>query len=102
MNFHEDLGEFFFDFGEMVQLRFADGTTRNVTAIWDAPSIESENGSVRVDLHNPQITVRTSDVEALKYKDTVLRAGVLFDVTKSPMDDGTGLSCVELSLAEPE
>ena len=101
MRFQEDLSLFFFDFGELVTLQFSDGTSRQVTAIFDDEFVNAEVGSYHLDTTQPQITVRTSDIAGLRWRDDFVQVrGVTYNITISPQSNGTGLSVVHLALQE--
>ena len=97
-----DLGEFFFDFGELVTLRFADGTTRAVTGIFDDEAMTAAlGGAYDRDTSHPMLTVRSSDVQGMRYKaDGATVRGKAYELVTSPAHDGTGLAVLQLALAE--
>ena|ERR1035437_2272089 len=97
----DDLPDFFLDFGVLVTLNFVDGTHRTITAIFDAPALNTQLGTYDLDTNEFQIRARTTDVVGLKWRqDSVTYAGQTYDVSLSPQHDGTGISVVKLGLPE--
>lgn len=91
-------------FGKDIKFTLADGSIIDTGAdglplkgIFDNAYFLQEIGDVDIDNTQPRLTCVMADVAKVKKEDTVEIEGALYDVTKDPQPDGTGMCVVVLS-----
>lgn len=104
MTINEELHTYVRTFGVALSFTLANGTTLNtdtegqpLKGIFDNAYFLQEIGDVDIDNTQPRLTCVMEDIAKVKKEDTVEIGGDLYDVTKDPQPDGTGMGIVILS-----
>ena len=105
MTTNEDLQLYVKTFGKALIFTLADGSTLSKNAkkqpikgIFDNAYFLQEIGDMDLDNTQPRITCVEADVIKVKKEDTVKIDGILYDVTRNPQGDGTGMCVIPLCL----
>lgn len=85
------------DFAQPVAFTLADGSVLNVNAIFDAPWFDRTIREYALDSEAPRLTCKHTEVIAVHSKDSVVVAGVKYNVKGNPRPDGTGMATVYLA-----
>lgn len=100
----ENLHIFTRTFGKAIKFNLADGSIIDtgvdglpLKGIFDNAYFLQEIGDVDIDNTQPRLTCVMEDIAKVKKEDTVEIDGDLYDVTKDPQPDGTGMGIVILS-----
>lgn len=87
------------EFAEVVIITLANGTTRQVNAIFDDPYFNDQLGEYDLDAAQPRLTAKMADLVGVNRGDEVLVAGVAYNVLFPPLGDGTGMATLKMALA---
>lgn len=105
MTISEDLQIYVKTFGKALIFTLADGSTLSknhkgqpIKGIFDNAYFLQEIGDMDLDNTQPRITCVEADVAKVKKEDTVRIDGILYDITRNPQGDGTGMCVIPLCL----
>lgn len=103
MTINENLYSYVRTFGTALIFTLADGSTLDkntkgqpIYGIFDNAYYSQEIGDMDLDNTQPRLTCVESDVTNVKKEDTVEINGILYDVTRKPQTDGTGMCVIPL------
>lgn len=101
----ENLNIFTKTFGKIIIFNLADGSILDkgvdglpLRGIFDNAYFLQEIGDMDLENTQPRITCTEADVKRVKKEDTVRIDGILYDVTRNPQPDGTGMCVIPLCL----
>ncbi len=105
MTTNEDLQLYVKTFGKALIFTLADGSTLDenqkgqpIRGIFDNAYFLQEIGDMDLDNTQPRITCVEADVVKVKKEDTVRIDGILYDITRNPQPDGTGMCVIPLCI----
>lgn len=91
-------------FGKAIKFNLADGSILEkgtddlpLKGIFDNAYFLQEIGDMDLDNTQPRLTCVMEDIVKVKKEDTVEIDNILYDITKDPQPDGTGMGIVILS-----
>jgi hypothetical protein len=87
------------DFGQVVTINLANGSIRQVNAIFDDPYFDDTLGEYNLDISAPRILAKMTDLAGVNRGDSVTVAGVQYDVLAPAMGDGIGMGTLKMARA---
>lgn len=91
-------------FGKAIKFNLADGSILEkgtddlpLKGIFDNAYFLQEIGDMDLDNTQPRLTCVMEDIVKVKKEDTVEIDNILYDITKDPQPDGTGMAVIVLS-----
>lgn len=85
------------DFAHAGVVGFQAGGTRTVNGIFDDPYLDAQLGEYAMDSSDPRFTAKESDLVGVRRGDTLVVAGVTYDILTGPQPDGTGMAMLKLA-----
>lgn len=87
-------------FADVATFELADGSTRQITGIFDDPYLNAMTGEYEVDTNNPRFTCAETDAQGVKKYDRMVLDGKTYSVMGYPKSDGVGVVIIPLELEE--
>lgn len=70
--------------------------TISVRGIFDDPYLDAQLGEYHLDTSAPRFLCKSSEVGDVARGDTITIGATVYDITESPMHDGTGMATIKL------